>query len=262
MVSILKRTFTLAVSCLASILVYPASSQTVPSTASHAVEQCVHWMKSMPSAPTSIDPVLFCSGLPTGERKVSGWGSALRQCRPKADDPSKLALQASRCESSGYIRPGDTLAIFYKTVTSDSANIAQQGNEAPDPSISTSVMLYTRTPAQIGDLRVPAGLMKLVPSFENEKWQFTVISEKSQFDAEESPQPIGVVRLKADSLQPAQKRNFIFHLSAFATKCSNDSSIFTIRELHMNYNDSDLFVCIRPDQIAPQSPQLSSLNIR
>jgi hypothetical protein len=93
----------------------------------------------------------------------------------------------------------------------------------------------------MGRLRMPAGMYDLTPTKSPNGWKLAVAKQHGKY--------LGSVEMKtAVSDDPAGK-NLVISTKHWAEGCPSPSPEFNVRELHFMYGSTDLFVCIRPDQV-------------
>ncbi len=69
-------------------------------------------------------------------------------------------------------------------------------------------------------------------------------------DARHPQQYLGSVEMKgAASDNPTGKSNLVISTKFWADGCPGPYLDFDVRELHFIYGSTDLFVCLRPDQV-------------
>jgi hypothetical protein len=109
------------------------------------------------------------------------------------------------------------------------------------------------------NLRVPAGMYKLIPSKSADGWSLAVAKQDGEWSDDKAPQQyLGSVAMKGSASDNATgKHNLVISTRPCAEGCPGPSVNFEVRELHFMYGSSDLFVCIRPDQV----PQNQEANI-
>jgi hypothetical protein len=122
----------------------------------------------------------------------------------------------------------------------------------------SSATLYSRTPVWIGDLKVPAGLLRLVPSQTSEGWKLTILQLAGEWSQDKlSSRTLGAVPLKATAVDRYPSGEMVLELFPSSRECS--TPMWVTRELHMIYKDLDMYVCLRPDQVFPTLDVQASL---
>ena len=218
--------------------------------------RCVNWIKAtVPNLRTpedadlrKLDPVDFCSGVQSGG--LGGWYSIFK-C-----GASPVALTGPApgyCTSSGQITAHEAWGAGFSSATRDGSDfLAETSGSAPDLQRNAATF-FTATAVWLENLRVPAGMYKLMPSRSPDGWSLAIAKQGDWSDTTLRPQYLGSVLMKgSESDGPAGKRNLTIWTSAWAERCGGHSPNFDVRELHFIYGSSDLFVCIRPVQV-PQN---------
>ncbi|HEY0795910.1 MAG TPA: hypothetical protein VGD64_09040 [Acidisarcina sp.] len=165
--------------------------------------------------------------------------------------------------SDGRTMPGDTLAVGLTSATPDGRDLLAATQDSPNDPRHAGVILYSRTAATIGELRVPPGIVKLVPSRSAEGWKLTVIKQNGEWDEDEHPPLIlGTMRLEQAVVEGPSQNELLLDLLPFPRSCPVGAGTRNIREIHMEYGDVDLFVCVRPDQVSAIASGPDSLRER
>jgi len=199
------------------------------------MERCVHWMKASVPKMTMLDPVDFCSGVKR-EGSPDGWGSVW-----KCGQPADAGAAPRYCASSGQFFRGEAWAAGVSSATRDGREFFE-GNPAKDLVAAT---FYTRTTLWMENLRVPAGMYKLIPSRSPDGWSLSVARQ----DGGPTPQYLGTVEMKGSVPESLGTSNLVTPTIRWAEGCPGPSPNFDVRELHFEYGSADLFVCIRPEQV-------------
>ncbi len=239
--------------CFCATLVLSVKAQDSSDSPQQQTASCVRWMKATVPGVFNIEPAQFCSGSETVQGSDAWW--SVHSCGQRGENVKGPAPQY--CASMGRVTPGDTLAIALTSATRDGADFLARTNEPPTSEASSNshrstAILYTRTPAWIGGVRVPAGLLKLSPSHSSEGWTVIISKQSGEWDDDEQPQILGTVPMKSISTGTAG-HGVGFNISKMNQHCSGADGMGNVRELHILSGDLDLMVCVRPDQ-APPTP--------
>ncbi len=215
-------------------------------------QRCVDWVKAtVPNLRTpedadlgKLDPVDFCSGVQSGS--LGGWYSIFK-C-----GASPVALTGPApvyCTSSGQITAHEAWGAGFSSATKDGSDFLAGAQDSQ----RNAATFFTAIAVWMENLRVPAGMYKLMPSKSPDGWSLAVARQGESSDTTLRPQYLGSVLMKgSESDGPAGKHNLAIWTGTWAEKCGGHSPNFDVRELHFIYGSSDLFVCIRPEQI-PQN---------
>jgi hypothetical protein len=210
------------------------------------VNQCVKWMKATVSARVP-DPTEFCSGSFDGH--LDAWHSIYKCGHPT----QQFAGTAPRyCTSSGQISAREAWAVGFSSATRDGSDLLGGTSDAAKDSQQAAATFYSRTAVWMGSLRVPAGMYKLIPSKSPDGWSLAVAKQDGEWnDAKPTQQYLGSVQMKGSASEDATG-NHILAISTrrWAEGCPGPSRDHNVRELHFMYGSTDLFVCIRPDQVS------------
>jgi hypothetical protein len=97
---------------------------------------------------------------------------------------------------------------------------------------------------------VPAGMYNLIPSKSPDGWSLGVAKQDGEWnDAKLAQQYLGSVQMKGSDSENPIGHNLVISTTGWATGCPGPSLDRNVSELHFMYGTTDLFVCIRPDQI-------------
>jgi len=220
-------------------------------------ERCVNWIKAtVPNLRTPddadlrrLDPVDFCSGVKSGS--IGGW-FAVFKC---GASPLLLTGTAPKyCTSSGQITAHEAWAAGFSSATKYGSDFLAGASDSAQDSQRNAATFFTATGVWMENLRVPAGMYQLMPSKSLDGWSLAVAKQDGEWsDATLKQRYLGSVLMKGSaSDDPAGKHNLAIWTGAWAERCGGQSPNFDFRELHFIYGSSDLFVCIRPEQV-PQS---------
>jgi hypothetical protein len=209
-------------------------------------DRCVSWVRSV-TPNKRVDPVDFCSGLIRDN--VNGW-SSISSCGMQP--PAGASKPAPKyCASSGLTMLNETWAAGFSSVTSDGGDLLF----GADPHQEGAVF-YSRTAVWIGNLRIPAGMYSLSPSKSLTVWTLAP-TEQGEATAERpnAEQTLYTIPMRSeftttDFRNPWRAKNLAVLIQPFSDRCPRPSKDFSVRELHFFFRDTDLFVCIRPDQAA------------
>jgi hypothetical protein len=223
-------------------------AQDAPVAPSSEVDQCVKWMKAtVPlQARDDLDPAGFCSG--TYKGPIGGWYS-IQHCGQPLE---QLTGAPSRyCTSSGQINPREAWAAGFSSPTKYGSDLLDGASDSAEGSRRNAATFYSRTAVWVENLRVPAGMYILIPSKSPDGWSLTVAKrDRDWSEAEPKPQYLGSVKMKSAAADnPTGKPNLLVSTSPWAEGCPGPAPDFNVRELHFVYGSTDLFVCIRPDQV-------------
>ena len=225
----------------------PAQNASVASASD--VNQCVEWMKATLSARVP-KPTDFCSGIFDGQ--LGGWGS-LYKCGPPTQQPPGAAPRY--CASSGQISAGEAWAAGFRSATRDGSDLLSGTSAAAKDSQEAAVTFYSRTAVWMENLRVPAGMYKLIPSKSPDGWSLAVTKQDGEWnDTKSAQQYLGSVQMKGSASDNSTGDNLAISTRRWAEGCPGPSLDRNVRELHFEYGKTDLFVCVRPDQV-PQSQE-------
>ena len=207
---------------------------------------CVRWINAtVPRLPDgSFDPVNFCSGFETGN--VGGLYSNCSQtpARPEGDAPGN-------CNFIGLTMPGDTMAFSVRTPSRDGHEfLAATEDPANDPQ-RIAATFYSRTPFLMQDLRLPSGMYKLFPYQSSEGWKLVVARQDGEWnDAPNPSQYLGQVTMNTVAMDYPYTKLYAY-LSLFSQRCPGAQPARNIRELEFAFGNTDVSVCLRPDQVSP-----------
>jgi hypothetical protein len=104
----------------------------------------------------------------------------------------------------------------------------------------------------MGSIKMPAGMYKLIPSKSPDGWSLAVAKQDGEWnDAKPTQQYLGSVQMKGSASDNTTGRhNLVISTRRWAEGCPGPSPDLDVRELHFMYGSTDLFVCIRPDQVS------------
>jgi hypothetical protein len=220
---------------------------------SDEVAQCVKWMQA--TVPYlrppndgdlhKLDPAHFCSGIEEGG--LNGWG-AVFQCGQPAEQLSGTAPRY--CTSSGEIYAGHAWAAGFRSTTKRGSDLLDGRSGAASDSQHT-VTFYSASSVWMEDLRLPAGMYQLIPSKSADGWKLAVAKENGESsDAEHAQRYLGSVAMK-DAQRDARSEptNLGISVNRVGEGCPGPAPRRDIGELHFTYGSTDVFVCLRPNQI-------------
>jgi hypothetical protein len=147
--------------------------------------------------------------------------------------------------------PNETWAAGFSSVTSDGGDLLFSADAH-----QKGAVFYSRTAVWIGDLRIPTGMYSLSPFKSLSVWTLAP-AEQSEATAERPNAertlyniPMRSDFTTSDFRNPWRAKDLAVLIQPFSDRCPGPSKDFSVRELHFLYRDTDLFVCIRPDQAA------------
>jgi hypothetical protein len=235
-----------------------ASAQDASVNPDTETQRCVNWIKAtVPDLRTpddadlrKLDPVDFCSGVQSGS--IGGWYSIFN-C-----GASPVAIAGSApgyCTSSGQITAHEAWGAGFSSATRDGSDFLAGASGSAQDSQRSAATFFTASAVWMENLRVPAGMYKLMPSKSPDGWSLAIAKQGEWSDTTLRPQYLGSVLMKgSESDGPAGKHNLAIWTGVWAERCGGHLPNFDVRELHFKYGSSDLFVCIRPEQV-PQTPK-------
>jgi hypothetical protein len=227
--------------CLVTLPFVYASAQDMPIDRS-LKDHCVSWVKSVRPS-NDIDAADFCSGVI--QRNENGWWT-IRKCGTQPDTASKPAPKY--CASSSLILQGETWAAGFSSETIDGRDLLNGGTDAN----RKHAVFYSRTGFSIGDLTLPAGIYSLLPSNSPTGWTLKVTEQgENADDGQRTLREFGTIAMKQahPSDRVGSSRNLTVLAQPWSDQCPGPSKDFHARELHFIYGETDLFVCVRPDQV-------------
>lgn len=197
--------------------------------------QCAKWVRETVPANLHINGSDFCAGVKR-DGSPDSWYS-IQNCgeRPGSDTASAKMY----CASSGAVGPDWTIAAGYTGSGPDGGELISEMHEGSTPPVAT---LYSRTPLLVGDKAIPAGFSRLTFSHTDHGWQMAIVPEKEKI--------VRSVQLLSDSrqLSAAGRKNLAIGVHYASPRCADFPNV---RELVFTYSGTDLYVCMRPDHIAP-----------
>jgi hypothetical protein len=221
---------------------------------SDEVAQCVKWMQAtVPGLRPpndgdlrKLDPAHFCSGIEEGG--LNGWGSVLLKCGKPAEQLSGMAPRY--CTSSGEIYAGHAWAAGFRSTTKRGSDLLDGKSGAVSDS-QHAVTFYSASSVWMEDLRLPAGMYKLIPSKSPDGWKLAVAKQDGESsDAEHAQQYLGSLAMKAAPRDAtSEQTNLGISVRRGGERCPGPSPRRDIGELHFIYGSTDLFVCLRPNQV-------------
>jgi hypothetical protein len=194
----------------------------------------------------ALDPTEFCSG--TWDGQLGGW-NAIFKCGQPTQEPTGRAPRY--CASSGQISAGEAWAAGFSSATKYGSDLFGGPSDAAKGSQPASVTFYSRTAVWMESLRVPAGMYKLIPSKSPEGFSFAVARQDGEWnDTKPAQQYLGSVQMKRSADDNSTAHNLVISTRRRAEGCPGPSLDRNVRQLHFMYGSTDLFVCIRPDQVS------------
>jgi hypothetical protein len=210
-----------------------------------AIDTCVRWMKATVSGEVTrtLDPTDFCSGIQRGS--TGGWYS-MRKCGHPAEQLSGATPRY--CTSSGQLTAHEAWAAGFSTASTDGHELLDGTSDAAKDLHRSAATFYSRTPVSMGALRLPAGMYELMPARSPDGWKLDVATEHGDY--------LGSVKMKTAASNDPAGKNLVISTTPWGEGCPGPSLDFNVRELHFIYGNTNLFVCLRPDQ-APVSPEVN-----
>ena len=202
------------------------------------IDRCVRWMKATVSGGVTrtLDPTDFCSGIKRGN--TGGWHS-IRQCGLTAEQLT--GTPPRYCTSSGQFTEREAWAAGFSATTADGRELLDGTSDATKELHRSVATFYSRTPVWMGSLRVSAGMYELMPTKSSDGWKLAVAKQRGEY--------LGTVEMKAAASDDPMERNLVISTKHWGEGCPGPSPDFNVRELHFSYGSTDLFVCLRPDQV-------------
>jgi hypothetical protein len=220
---------------------------------SEEAAQCVKWMQAtVPGLRPAndgdlrkLDATHFCSDIEEGG--VNGWW-AVFQCGQPAEQLSGVTPRY--CTSSGEIYAGHAWAAGFRSTTKRGSDLLG-GNSGSTSDSQHAVTFYTASSVWMENLRLTAGMYQLIPSKSADGWKLAVAKQNAESsDAEHAQRYLGSVAMK-DTLRDAtsEPTNLGISVNRGGEGCPGPSPRRDIGELHFTYGSTDVFVCLRPNQI-------------
>jgi hypothetical protein len=229
-------------------------AQDASGTSSSAeVAQCVKWVQAtVPDLRPpndgdlrKLDAAHFCSGIEEGG--LNGWKAVFKCGQPAEQIPG---MAPRYCASSGEIYAGHTWAAGFRSTTKRGSDLLN-GSSGAASDLQHAVTFYSASSVWMENLRLPAGMYKLIPSKSADGWKLAVakqIGESS--DAEHVEQYLGSVAMKDEPRNAASEQsNLGISVDGGGEGCPGQFPRRDIGELHFTYGSADLFVCLRPNQV-------------
>ena len=203
-----------------------------------AIDSCVQWMKAAVPGISTLDPTDFCSGIKRGN--ADGWYSMWKCGRPA--EPQNGATPRY-CTSSGQLTAHEAWAAGFSTATTPDGHELLDGtsNTAKDLHRSAATF-YSRTAVRMETLRLPAGMYELMPAQSPDGWKLAVATEHGDY--------LGSVKMETAASNDPAGKNLVISTKPWGEGCPGPSTDFNVRELHFSYGSTNLFVCLRPDQVS------------
>jgi hypothetical protein len=241
--SVTAVTLSLTFASYGGLTLRAQDASVAPST---AIDSCVRWMKAMVSEGTTrtLDPADFCSGVKRGN--IGGWYSMWKCGHPEA----QLNGATPRyCTSSGQLTAYEAWAAGFSTAsTPDGHELLEETSDTAKHLHRRAATFYSRTPVWMGTLRLPAGMHELTPAQSPDGWKLDVATEHGDY--------LGSVEMKTASSDDPAGKNLVISTTPWSEGCTGPSPDFNVRELHFSYGSTNLFVCLRPDQV-PASQEVN-----
>jgi hypothetical protein len=202
------------------------------------IDGCVRWMKATVSGGVTrtLVPTDFCSGIKRGS--TGGWYS-VRKCGLPAEPLSGATPRY--CTSSGQLTAHEAWAAGFSTATTDGHELLDETSKITKDLHRSAATFYSRTPVWMGTLRLPAGMYELMPAQSPDGWKLDVATEHGDY--------LGSVRMETAASANPTGKNLVISTKHWGEGCPGPSPDFNVRELHFSCGSTDLFVCLRPDQV-------------
>jgi hypothetical protein len=205
------------------------------------IDSCVRWMKATVSegATRTLDPTDFCSGIKRGN--TDGWYS-MWKCGHLAEPPNGATPRY--CTSSGQLTAREAWAAGFSTATTDGRELLDQTSDTAKDLHRSAATFYSRTPVWMGTLRLPAGMYELMPVKSPDGWKLDVAKQHGEY--------LGSVEMETAASNDPAGKNLVISTKHWGEGCPGPSPDFNVRELHFSYGSTNLFVCLRPDQVSQE----------
>jgi hypothetical protein len=226
-------TLSFAFASSVSLLTLRAQDASVPPTEQ---DRCVQWMKATVPGISTLDPSDFCSGVKRGS--TGGWYS-IWKCGQAAQQLT--GTPPRYCTSSGQLTAREAWAAGFSATTTDGRELLNGTSDATKELHRSVATFYSRTPVWMGMLRLPAGMYELMPAQSPDGWKLDVATEHGDY-----LRSVGMET--AASANPTGK-NLVISTKHWGEGCPAPPPDFSVRELDFSYGSTDLFVCLRPDQV-------------
>lgn len=234
------RSFVLALAMVGAAIAVHAQN----GAASKAdIARCTDWLKTVVPDTMKVDVALFCAGQKQEQVPgLGGWYSTYH-CGPAAR-PAADGKQAY-CSASGSFDDDYTIAAGFTSGTGRGGDLfpVEENGDGGAPAT-----LYTRTPVQIGAMRLPAGLYRLTISHPSDGWKMTLAPEAGGATRVAALKPDGERVSSADS-------GLAIAVHHSGTRCGDPMNV---RELIFTLNGLDLYACLRPEHIPPTQEGVAS----
>lgn len=213
-------------------------AQDVSAPPGNATDSCVRWMKATVPAPvlSTLDPVDFCSGIKAGS--TDAWYSVWK-CGQSAEQLTGTTPRY--CTSSGQLTAREAWAAGFSTTATDGSELLDGTSDTTKDLHRSAATFYSRTPVSMESLRVPAGMYELMPTRSPDGWKLTV--------AKQDGESLGSVEMKTAASNDPAGKSLVIWTKHGSDGCPGPSLDFNVRELHFIYGSTNLFVCLRPDQL-------------
>jgi hypothetical protein len=213
-------------------------AQDVSAPPGNATDSCVRWMKATVSGEVTrtLDPTDFCSGIKRGNIDI--WYS-VRKCGQSAEQLTGTTPRY--CTSSGQLTAREAWAAGFSTTTTDGSELLNATSDTTKDLHHSAATFYSRTPVWMESLRVPAGMYDLMPTRSPDGWKLAVAKQHGEY--------LGSVEMKTAASNDPAGKNLVIWTKHESDGCPGPSLDFNVRELHFIYGSTNLFVCLRPDQV-------------
>ena len=176
---------------------------------------------------------------------AGGWYS-MRKCGHPAEQLTGATPRY--CTSSGRLTAHEASAAGFSTATTDGHELLDQTSDTAKDLHRSAATFYSRTPVWMGTLSLPAGMYELMPAQSPDGWKLDVATEHGD--------SLGSVKMETAASNDPAGKNLVISTKPWGDGCPDPSPDFNVRELHFSYGSTDLFVCLRPDQV-PQEVNVS-----
>jgi hypothetical protein len=214
------------------------------------IDSCVKWMKATVPNVHSLDFVDFCSGVKKGS--LSSWNS-LVACGQATEQPAGTA--ARYCTSSGQITEHEAWGAGFSSTT-NGRELLFGDAEASKDSQQIAATFYSWTAVRMEDLNLPAGMYRLRPSQSPGGWRLAVAKQNGESIAgKDWGQDMGTIELRSEARDVSGEKTLTIWTAGGSEQCPGPKMDFRVKELHFLYQSTDLFVCLRPEQVPLSLPE-------
>jgi hypothetical protein len=207
-------------------------------------DMCVHWINGVVPAMTKLDPVEFCSGRKTSQ---GGWYST--KCRHGGFVPGEPA--PGNCTFIGLNMPADTMAVNVQTVSADGHEFLAATTAPRADNQRAVAMFYSRTAVNVGGFKAPPGMYKLYPYETETGWKLSINRLRRETNGTQTAQRLATVEMNTIAQDLPHDNKLETRFSLIARHCPGQQQGIQIRELEFAFGNTDVSVCMCPDQISP-----------